>query len=391
LKISQVRTAQGGSATMKPPVPRIDWARVMAFRTRRHHLHRRTPKKTMLEVVASICGLQAQLMSSVQLAMWTRIEGLTLADVRDALWKHRRLVKTWAMRGTLHVLHADDYLRWQRPLGAYAHHTKPGWLQRCGLTPQELDEAVSAIGRALGRRLLTREQLANEVTRVLGTSALGDILRQGWGFMLKPAAFHGQLCFAPSIGVNVRFARPDVWLRRAPRPDSHGGWIDLTCRFLAAYGPATRVDYSRWSGAPLALADAMLRSLGPEVSEISLAGAQAWVLSEDVKELVEAERSGSVRLLPAFDQYVIAASPHVQNLISAGRREDIFRPQGWISPVLLVDGRIDGVWSYQRNGPRLAVRIGPFVRLTRRVQSAVEVEAEGLAKFFDAELELKQD
>jgi hypothetical protein len=69
----------------------------------------------------------------------------------------------------------------------------------------------------------------------------------------------------------------------------------------------------------------MLRSLGPDVSEISLAGAQAWVLSEDVKELVEAELSGSVRLLPAFDQYVIAASPHVQNLISAGHREDIFR------------------------------------------------------------------
>ncbi|HEY2485660.1 MAG TPA: crosslink repair DNA glycosylase YcaQ family protein [Candidatus Binataceae bacterium] len=160
---------------------------------------------------------------------------------------------------------------------------------------------------------------------------------------------------------------------------------------LAAYGPATRVDYSRWSGAPLAHADAMLRSLGPDVSEISLAGAQAWVLSEDVKELVAAERSQSVRLLPAFDQYVIAASPHVQNLLSAGHREDIFRPQGWISPVLLVDGRIDGVWSYQRNGPRLVVRIGPFVRLTRRVQSAVEVEAERLAKFFDAELELKQD
>jgi len=93
---------------MKPPVPRIDWARVMAFRTRRHHLHRRAPKSAMLNVVAAICGIQAQVMSSVGLAMWARIEGLTRADVRDALWKRRRLVKTWAMRGTLHVLHADD-------------------------------------------------------------------------------------------------------------------------------------------------------------------------------------------------------------------------------------------------------------------------------------------
>ena len=285
----------------------------------------------------------------------------------------------------------DDYLRWQRPLGAYAHHAKPGWFQRCGLTSRELDETVAAIRRALGRRLLTRDELANEVTRIVGTSELGDILRQGWSWMLKPAAFHGQLCFAPSTGVNVRFARPDAWLRRAPRPQSHGGWIDLTRRFLSAYGPATRVHYSRWSGVPLAHADEILRSLGSGVTEISLAGAKAWVLTEDVGEVVAAERCGSVRLLPAFDQYVIAGSPHVQNLISGGHRKDIFRPQGWISPVLLVDGRIDGIWSHQRNGRRLAVRIKPFVRLTRRVQSAVEVEAQRLAKFLDSELELKPE
>jgi len=322
--------------------------------------------------------------------MCARIEGLTPADLRDALWKRRRLVKTWAMRSTLHVLHADDYARWQGALGAYAHHTKPGWFQRCGLTPQELDETVVAIGRALGRRLLTRAQLADEVTRVVGSRELGNILRQGWGWMLKPAAFRGQLCFGSSIGANVRFARPDVWLGRALRSDSQAGWVDLTRRFLAAYGPATRIDYARWSGAPLAHADEMLQSLGSGVTEISLAGEKAWVLSADLDELRAAEGSGTVRLLPAFDQYVLAASPHVQNLISGGHRKDIFRPQGWISPVLLVDGRIDGIWSYQRNGRRLAVRIRPFVGLSRRVRSAVEVEAQRLAKFLDAELELKQ-
>jgi hypothetical protein len=89
----------------------------MAFRTRRHHLHQRAPRRALLKVVAAICGMQAQVMSSVELALWARIEGLTPADVRDALCKQRRLVKTWAMRGTLHVLRADDYLRWQRPLG----------------------------------------------------------------------------------------------------------------------------------------------------------------------------------------------------------------------------------------------------------------------------------
>jgi len=170
------------------------------------------------------------------------------------------------MRGTLHVLHADDYVRWQRALGAYAHHTKPGWFQRCGLTPHQLDETVAAIGRALGRRLSPMKSWPTRSREWQEPPHLGTYLRQGWRWMLKPAAFHGRLCVAPSVGVNVRFARPDVWLRRAPRPDSQGGRIDPTRRFLAAFGPVTRIDYSRWSGAPLAHADTMLRSLGPAVS-----------------------------------------------------------------------------------------------------------------------------
>jgi hypothetical protein len=80
------------------------------------------------------------------------------------------------------------------------------------------------------------------------------------------------------------------------------------------------------------------------------------------------------------------AEPHF-----GGHRKDIFRPQGWISPVLLVDGRIDGIWSYRRNGRRLAVQVRPFVRLTRRVKRGVEVEAQQVAKFLDPGLELKQE
>jgi len=376
---------------MTPSRPEIEWPRVMAFRARRHHLHKRAPKRALFEVVAAVCGMQAQVMSSVELALWARIEGLTPADVRDALWKQRRLVKTWAMRGTLHVLRAADYLRWQRPVGTYAHHTKPGWFQGCGLTQKELDAIVAAIGRALRRRVLTRDELADQVTRVVRTSEIRNILRQEWSWLLKPAAFHGQLCFASSVGAHVRFTQPEAWLRRAVRADSRTGWIDLTRRFLAAYGPATRVDYSRWSGAPLAHVDETLSSLGSEVTEISLAGARAWVLTEDLDELMAAERSESVRLLPAFDQYVIAASPHVRNLLSGGQRNDIFRPQGWIAPVLMVGGRIDGTWSYQRNGRRLSVQISPFVRLTRRVWGAAEVEAQRLAKFLEGELDLKRE
>src|ERR1700676_4214265 len=65
--------------------------------------------------------------------------------------------------------------------------------------------------------------------------------------------------------------------------------------------------------------------------------------------------SRSVRLLPAFDQYVVAASLHVRQLLPGDFKKAIFRPQGWISPVLLVGGRMDGVWRHEKKGKRLAV------------------------------------
>ena len=62
-----------------------------------------------LDVVGDLCGLHAQVMSSAELTLWARVDGLTREEVGELLWEHRHLVKTWAMRGTpLHLLPADS-------------------------------------------------------------------------------------------------------------------------------------------------------------------------------------------------------------------------------------------------------------------------------------------
>ena len=53
-------------------------------------------------------AIQAQVMSAAELTLNARIEDLRRDDIRDALWTHRTLVKTWAMRGTLHLVAADE-------------------------------------------------------------------------------------------------------------------------------------------------------------------------------------------------------------------------------------------------------------------------------------------
>ena len=95
------------------PAARLDWAQVIAWRAARHHLVERAPAKAMLQVVADIAGLHAQVMSSAELTLAARVDDLGPGAVRRALWEERSLVKTWAMRGTLHLLPSAEFPLWQ--------------------------------------------------------------------------------------------------------------------------------------------------------------------------------------------------------------------------------------------------------------------------------------
>jgi hypothetical protein len=158
----------------------FDWAQVIAWRLRRHHLDERTPAAAMLDVTAEICGLHAQVMSSAELTLWARVDGIAADAVRRALWEDRTLVKTWAMRGTLHLLPAAEYPLWQAARSTTRGWEAASWLKGFGVTRQELRQLVDAVATALDDRMLTREELAAEVTKLTGSPELGDKLRESW-------------------------------------------------------------------------------------------------------------------------------------------------------------------------------------------------------------------
>ncbi len=107
---------------------------------------------------------------------------------------------------------------------------------------------------------------------------------------------------------------------------------------------------------------------------------------EELDRLTEADRS--VRLLPGFDQYVMAASCHAEHLLPGDLRRRVYRPQGWISPVLLVNGRMQGTWRHEIKGSRVEVVIEPFVKAPVWVRRAARPEAERLAAFLGGKLRL---
>ena len=371
---------------------KLTWRNVAAWRVRRHYLDQRAPAGSMLEVASRLCGLHAQLMSSAELTAWARIEGLNRDAIKHALWEERTLVKTWAMRGTLHLLPADELPMWHAALRTSKRYLRESaWKKYYGITLDELDQITEAIGKALDGRLLTREELAQEVARITRRRAFGPkVALSSWGTLLRPAAFTGLLCFGPSEGQLVRFTRPASWLGCAMKAvDPQTAIAEITRRFLAGYGPATYHDLARWwTGGGVSTAREWIAALGDEVCRVDLEGTQAWMLAVHAREAREFEPGKSVRLLPGFDQYVIGASFHAERLLGCKLRSSVYRPQGWISPVLLVNGFMQGTWRHEIKGGRVNVVVEPFVRAPVWVRRSAAEEAERLAEFLGCSLSL---
>ena len=367
----------------------LTWPGVLAWRLRRQCLDRRASRDEALGVIAKICGLHAQVMSSAELTLWARVEDLEPGMVGEALWEHRSLVKTWAMRGTLHLLPADELPTWVAAQGVLKprHHAK-SWQKYYGLTYEEAEVMLAAIREALDGRMLTREELAQEVGRIMGSEEIGGKLRDGFGALLKPSALRGDLLFAPSVGRNVRFARPDQWLPGWEPAETEVAAREVVRRYLAAYGPATREEFARWFGMTSpAQAGRLIEGLDEEVAPVEVEGSHAWMLAEHVPDAEKAEPSGVVRLLPALDHYVVAAPRNREAVLPEVLKRRVYRPQGWLSPVVVVDGRMEGLWRHEHKGDRLVVEIEPFTEQPEWVRRAAEEEAERLPRLLGGELE----
>src|SRR5581483_9227772 len=259
----------------------------------------------------------------------------------------------------------------------------------------QLDALTDAIAEAVEGKVLTREQLMRAIARQKKFKTLSaKILESSWGTILKPAAFNGRLCFGPNVGPRVQFTSPATWLAEAghtlgPRPDAPEAMAAIVRRYLAAYAPAAVHDLARWwNGTGVLSARQWIAALGDEVAEVDVEGTPCWMLAADVRSARETERLRAVRLLPAFDPYVVAASWHAERLLPGPFRPRVYRTAGWISPVLLVNGRMAGVWSHKVEGSTVKVAIEPLAPIPVWARRAAVSEAERLAAFLGCKLQL---
>lgn len=366
----------------------LTWSQVCAWRLVQHSLFDRAHPADWLGVVRNLGGLHAQLMSAAELSLWARVDNLPRSTLEEALWRERTLVKTWAMRGTLHLLPTQDFPLHIAARQATLPKRPPSWYTYHGVTPDEAEAILNTIPQVLSDKPQTREALATAVAKQTGNPKLRDLLLSGWGALLKPSAFAGDLCFGPNQGQNVTFVRPDRWLGDWQAGEPREAIKELVRRFLHVYGPATLDEFARWWGVAASQVRPVFKALADEMTEVTVEGWRAWALNDSLAAIETAVMTPTVALLPFFDPYTIAIARHSEHLLDETHKGRVYRAQGWIAPVVLVNGRIEGVWEQDKQGSRAAVRIELFGSATPEIAKGIASEAKRLGEFLGGEVEV---
>ena len=350
----------------------MTWAQACAFRLQRMHLVRRLGPRSLRRVARDLGGIQAQVHSAAQLQCAVRLDGLAPQAVENALYKGKTLVKTWMMRGTIHYLDPNDLPVWAAASATRRTWNKPYWQKAFGITAKDVQAAIEIIPQALDGACLTREALADEVHRITRSAALDELMRAGWGSILKIVAAEGGLCFGPNEGRNVTFTRPDQWLKEWREPPPLEEAMKEVCkRYLASHGPATREELARWWGFTPPDATRVLTRLEDQVLLIDREGDNAYILAGDLSALDAAKKDNRVRLLPMFDAYTLAALPH-NSVVPKARRNEVYRKGAWVSQVVTRGGRVVGVWTHERKAKGTVIDVNLF---RRNSASKAEVKA----------------
>jgi hypothetical protein len=370
---------------------------------------------TPAQVLYEVCGVQAQDLPAGLLSIRARSRGLTALEVEQArqgegmgegegeatddemgegegesvtrpyrpYGPRASIAWVWCMRGTLHLVAAQD-AAWLVPmLGPASIAGDRRRLRQLGW-----DEEKAAAGLRLVREAL---QESGGLTRAEIIHLLKEegLPHEGQApvHLLYRAALEGMLCAGPNRGKEPTYVLWEGWLGKPqPRP-RQTALADLARRYLQAYAPAGPRDLASWSGLKLGEARQAWELNAEQLVEVEAAGEPAWLLKGQLAwldELEAGEDTPLVRLLPRFDTYLLGYASRELAVNPAYARR-IHPGGGIINAALLVDGQAQGTWKSKKRRGRLEVQVEAFEELAEEWLAGVEAEVADIGRFLGVE------
>jgi hypothetical protein len=330
--------------------------------------------KDVAGVVEWFGAMQAQDAASGLWSLGLRLPGWTQADVWAAL-ERREALRTWPMRGTVHLVPSRD-ARWM--LEVTGVRALAGVERRrafLGLTEAEADRAADVLGAALtgGVRLTRAQCLA-----ALAAAGIETTGQRGY-HLLWYAAQQGVTCIAPHVDGEQTFALLDEWVPDPRRPDRDEALGLLALRYFRSHGPTTRQDFAGWTGLTAADAKRGIAAAGAALMTVTVDGVEAVV----DPALLDAPRAPAddVHTLPGFDEYLLGFKDRSLMVDAAHQQAIIPGGNGVFQPTVVRGGRVVGTWKRTLGRAKVKVAVRPLVEVDAATRSRVEAALTAYAAF----------
>lgn len=333
--------------------------------------------RSVPDAVRGMTAMQAQDFQAALWAVGLRVPGAGMSDVRAAL-DSGTVVRSWPMRGTLHLLAPED-LRWILNIttprlvqGMASRHRQleitAGDVEVCknialdllsgGLPSGDLRSEGPPSGDPGDgkRRGATRRELF-EAFEAGGQPPTGQRGIHLLGLLCQSAT----LVPGPLDGNQQKFVAFDDWITTSRDLGREEGITELLLRYLRSHGPVTVRDFAWWSNTTLTEARAALASVRGELVELEYDGTQYW-MSPQTAELLDGTVPGqrTVLALPGFDEFVLGYTDrslvlppeHAQKIVPGGN--------GVFKKAIVAGGEVVGTWARQGTGRTASFVAEPF-------------------------------
>jgi len=333
-------------------------------------------------IVRHLGAVQAQEYGQSLWAVGLRTRDATGPAVEAAI-QRGSILRTWPMRGTIHLVPAED-ARWMLDLLAGRRIRQMATIyRRIGLTEQVLGRAADVTAGELrgGRRLRRPDLLARLAERGIDCSASPHGSRGS--HILGYLSMTGLVCIGPMDGAQQTFVLLDEWAPRPRRPEDPAA--ELAARYFISHGPATVRDFGWWSGLPLSQVRAAIERAGPALAATELDGGMYWHgRGQAATRPGDGEAAGVALLLPAFDEYTVAYRD--REMLVAGEHQ--LPPGDLLNPVMVLGGHAVGLWRRVIARGRVRLTLAPFRRLSAGDRDRFAAAAERYAAFLGLPAEI---
>jgi hypothetical protein len=331
------------------------------------------PSTTPRDVIAALGALQAQDYRNALWAVGLRLPGSSEADIEGAL-ADGTIVRTWMMRGTLHLLVATD-VRWMLELLAPRVIAAGAFrLRQLGIDDDTLGRSRATLVEALSNgRFMTR----NEIMTALEEAGVSTGGQRGV-HILGRLSLEGLLCAAAMKGRQRTFALLDEWVPEAEPMGREEAAAELAYRYFIGHGPATLRDFVWWSGLTVTEAKGGLESVRARLAQVTVGNTNYWTAIGAPAP----PASAGACLLAGFDEYILGYTDRAIALDSIAAERIVPGGNGVFKPAIAVNGRVVGTW---RLGTR--ARAASVAELFSTTDAAASAAIDEALRDYDAFVE----